>query len=184
MRGIHGWLSSRTTAAGLGPPILGVPAECARDVCMYVFVHLRETFTHVCICTCSSETLVMCVYLVCSLLEPFEGFCSQVQLKTGVKLEGWDFLAYLGEFEEAFTSLHNRDSFPTFLSEIGKLTNVQCKRFYLSCFEKHSMGGELLWASSEAIPSSSIPPGYLQTEKISISIAQWRSAPHKCLSCT
>lgn len=76
----------------------------------------------------------MCVYLAYSLLEPFEGFCSQVQLKTGVKLEGWDFLADLEEFEEAFTSLHNQDIFPKFLSEIGKLTNVQCERFYLSCF--------------------------------------------------
>lgn len=76
----------------------------------------------------------MCVYLACSLLEPFEGFCSQVQLKAGVKLEGWDFLADLEEFEEAFTSLHNQDIFPKFLSEIGKLTNVQCERFYLSYF--------------------------------------------------
>lgn len=46
----------------------------------------------------------MCVYLACSLLEPFEGSFFQVQLKTGVKLEGWDFLVDLEEFEEAFTA--------------------------------------------------------------------------------
>lgn len=65
-------------------------------------------FTHVCICTCTSETPVMCVYLACSLLEPFEGSFFQVQLKIGVKLEGWDFLAHLEEFEEAFTAYTTR----------------------------------------------------------------------------
>lgn len=41
------------------------------------------------------------------------------------------------------------------------------------------MGGELLWASRKVFPRSSIPSGYLQTEKISISIAQWRLGTHK-----
>lgn len=50
----------------------------------------------------------MCVYLACSLLELFEGSFFQVQLKAGVNLEGWDFLADLEEFEEAFPSSTTR----------------------------------------------------------------------------
>lgn len=69
----------------------------------------------------------MCVYLACSLLEPFEGSVSQVQVKAGVKLEGWDFLADLGEFEEAFSDHTTRiihQKHVDLLSETGKLTNV------------------------------------------------------------
>lgn len=50
----------------------------------------------------------MCGYLACSLLEPSEGSFFQVQLKTGVKLEGWDFLGDLEEFIEGFTAYTTR----------------------------------------------------------------------------
>lgn len=134
-----------------------------------------KMFTHVCICTCTSETLVMCVcvYLACSLLESFEGAFSQVQLKTGIKLEGWDFLA---DLKEAFTAYTTRIIYQKHvdLSQWNwEINKCDMWKIYLSCFKKHSIGGELLWASSK-VPRSFIPLGYLQTVKVSISYTQTR----------
>lgn len=68
---------------------------------------------HVCICAPKKMlmhvhsylcdfTVLRCVYLACCLLEQCEGSLSQLPMKTGVKLEGWGFLAGLDEVRETF----------------------------------------------------------------------------------
>lgn len=132
-----------------------------------------KMFTHVCICTCTSETLQLlwCVYLACTLLELFKGSFFQVQLQTGVKLERWDFLADLKDFIEAFTVYMSRMTFQDMSNLTVKLGKCAMSDINLSGFKKHLMEGKLL-SSSKIFTISS---GYLQSVKISISIAQWIS---------
>lgn len=93
-------------------------------------------FTHVCICTCTSETLqrLWCVYLACTLLELFKGSFFQVQLQTGVKLEGWDFLEDLEDFIEAFTVYTSSMTFQDMSNLPVKLGKCAMSDIYLSFF--------------------------------------------------
>lgn len=117
-----------------------------------------KMFTHVCICMCTSETLLLlwCVYLACTLLELFKGSFFQVQLQTGVKLEGWDFLADLEDFIEAFTVFTSRMTFQDMSNLIVKQGKCAMPDIYLS-FKKHLMEGKLLFSSKIFTTSS----GYL-----------------------
>lgn len=101
-----------------------------------------KMFTHVCICMCTSETLLLlwCVYLACTLLELFKGSFFQVQLQTGVKLEGWDFLADLEDFIEAFTVFTSRMTFQD-MSNLNGQTGKMCHARYLPVLLQKALDG-------------------------------------------
>lgn len=56
-----------------------------------------------------------------------------------------------------------------------EMNKCPLSEIYLFCFKKHPMGGKLQPAGRNVFHRSYVSPGYLQTEKISISLARWRS---------